>query len=34
MLNLVGRTLDNRYQVLELIGRGGMAEVAMLWDPE
>ena len=32
MADLTGQTLLNRYQVLELIGRGGMAEVYKVWD--
>src|SRR5688572_14233557 len=27
MANIIGRTLGGRYQILELIGEGGMAEV-------
>jgi eukaryotic-like serine/threonine-protein kinase len=29
---LVGKTLLNRYQVIEFVGRGGMAEVYKAWD--
>jgi serine/threonine protein kinase len=32
--DLVGKTLANRYQVIEFIGRGGMAEVYKVWDPD
>lgn len=32
MTNLTGRTLKDRYQVIESIGRGGMAEVFKVWD--
>jgi serine/threonine-protein kinase len=34
MSDLVGRTLLNRYRVLELVGRGGMAEVYKVYDQE
>ena len=34
MPTLIGQTLLNRYQVLEPIGRGGMAEVYKVWDRE
>jgi len=34
MPDLTGKTLLNRYNVLELIGRGGMAEVYKIWDDE
>lgn len=32
MKNLIGQQLNKRYQVLDLIGRGGMAEVYRVWD--
>ena len=32
MTNLTGRILKDRYQVIESIGRGGMAEVFKVWD--
>ena len=32
MANLVGKTLLNRYNVQEFIGRGGMAEIYKVWD--
>lgn len=34
MADLVGKILANRYQVVEFIGRGGMAEVYKVWDPD
>jgi eukaryotic-like serine/threonine-protein kinase len=34
LADLVGKTLANRYQVIEFIGRGGMAEVYKVWDPD
>ena len=34
MANLVGQTLKNRYQVIESLGRGGMAEVYKVWDSQ
>lgn len=34
MANLIGQTLNNRYQVLESLGRGGMADVYKIWDEE
>jgi serine/threonine protein kinase len=34
MANLVGQTLKDRYQVLESLGRGGMAEVYKVWDSQ
>ncbi len=34
MADLVGKTLAKQYQVIEFIGRGGMAEVYKVWDPE
>lgn len=34
MANLIGRTLLRRYQVLEALGRGGMADVYRVWDKE
>ena len=34
MADLVGKTLANRYQINEFIGRGGMAEVYKAWDQE
>lgn len=32
MGKLEGKTIQNRYRVDELIGRGGMAEVYKVWD--
>jgi len=32
MSNLIGKKLNNRYQVTDFIGRGGMAEVYKVWD--
>ena len=32
MANLIGQTLKQRYQVIESLGRGGMAEVYKVWD--
>ena len=34
MSNLVGKTLLDRYNVREFIGRGGMAEVYKVWDSQ
>ena len=34
MSNLVGKTLVERYNVQEFIGRGGMAEVYKVWDSQ
>jgi serine/threonine-protein kinase len=31
---IIGRTLNNRYRVVDSIGRGGMAEVYKVWDEE
>jgi serine/threonine-protein kinase len=33
-MDLTGKNLANRYQVKELIGRGGMAEVYKVWDSQ
>jgi serine/threonine-protein kinase len=32
MANLIGQTLKQRYEVIESLGRGGMAEVFKVWD--
>ncbi len=32
--DLVGKTLSNRYHVVEFLGRGGMAEVYKIWDSD
>ena len=32
MTTLVGKTLKNRYRVIDSLGRGGMAEVYRVWD--
>jgi len=34
MADLVGKTLKNRYKVVESLGRGGMADVYKVWDEE
>jgi serine/threonine protein kinase len=34
MTNLVGKTLKNRYKIVESLGRGGMAEVYKVWDTQ
>ncbi|HAF61155.1 MAG TPA: hypothetical protein DCK95_02385 [Anaerolineaceae bacterium] len=34
MADLVGKTLKNRYRVVESLGRGGMADVYKVWDEE
>ena len=32
MAGLIGKTLKNRYRVIDSLGRGGMAEVYRVWD--
>ncbi|MGV8025600.1 MAG: protein kinase [Anaerolineaceae bacterium] len=34
MADLIGKTLKNRYKVVESLGRGGMADVYKVWDEE
>lgn len=34
MDSLIGKTLKNRYKVVESLGRGGMADVYKVWDEE